>query len=64
MLSFANPIDDMAALNDFFMLLLFGNIIYCPSCVEELKRNEYIGYIVQKTMSEALISLCRGNVYI
>ena len=56
--------DDMAALNEVFTVPSFGNLIDCPSCAEELKRNTYIGYIVPKTMGEALISLLRGNVHI
>ena len=56
--------DDMAALNEVSMKIPFGNLIECPSCVEELKRNKCIGYIVPKTMGEALISLLRGNVHI
>ena len=54
--------DDMAALNEYLTVASFGNPIECSSCVEELKRNKSIGYIVPKMSSETLIS--RGSVYI
>ena len=56
-LFFANPMDDMAASNVSVTIRSFGNLIGCSSCVEELKRNKCIGYIVPKMMSEGLISL-------
>ena len=43
MLSFANPIDDMAALKEVSKTTSFGNLfklIDCPSCVKELKINK------------------------
>ena len=57
LLSFANPMDDMAALNESLTAVRSGNLIGCSSCVEELKRNKCIGYIVPKKMRETLISL-------
>ena len=61
MVSFANPMDDMAALNEYLTVSSFGNPIDCSSCAEELKRNKCIGYVIPKMSSEALIS--RGSVY-
>ena len=56
-LSFANPMDDMAAINGYLINLLFGNAIDCSSCVADLKRNKCIGYMLLEMISEAIISL-------
>ena len=51
--------DEMAALNEFLIALkgVLGTLIDCSICVEDLKRNKCIGYILPKLMSEALISI-------
>ena len=49
--------DDMAALNESLTISSFGNVIDCSSCVEDLKRNKCIGYILLKMISEAPIYL-------
>ena len=49
--------DDMAALNESLTVRSSGHVIDCSSCVEDLKSNKCIGYILLKMISEALISL-------